>query len=80
MPCLMHEKTGTGRVSVGTCFRSTLRVAQRLGYCIYWARPPAQVHHPNAVQFLGACTKQEPYILVTGTLPPIASLPCTAAT
>ena len=25
----------------------------------------AQVHHPNAVQFLGACTKQEPYILVT---------------
>ena len=25
-----------------------------------------KVHHPNAVQFLGACTKQEPYILVTG--------------
>ena len=24
-----------------------------------------QVHHPNAVQFLGACTKQEPYVLVT---------------
>ena len=24
-----------------------------------------KVHHPNAVQFLGACTKQEPYILVT---------------
>eukprot|EP00884_Botryococcus_braunii_P007544 jgi/Botrbrau1/16791/Bobra.150_2s0020.1 len=23
------------------------------------------VHHPNAVQFLGACTKKEPYILVT---------------
>lgn len=24
-----------------------------------------KVHHPNAVQFLGACTKQEPYVLVT---------------
>ena len=24
-----------------------------------------RVHHPNAVQFLGACTKKEPYILVT---------------
>lgn len=23
------------------------------------------MHHPNAVQFLGACTKQEPYILIT---------------
>jgi hypothetical protein len=30
-----------------------------------------QVHHPNAVQFLGACTKQEPYILVTGALHPL---------
>jgi serine/threonine protein kinase len=27
------------------------------------------VHHPNAVQFLGACTKQEPYILVTELMP-----------
>lgn len=25
-----------------------------------------KVHHPNAVQFLGACTKRQPYILVTG--------------
>ena len=25
-----------------------------------------RVHHPNAVQFLGACTKQQPYIIVTG--------------
>ncbi|KAL4856575.1 SUMO-activating enzyme subunit 2 [Chlorella vulgaris] len=24
-----------------------------------------RVHHPNAVQFLGACTKKEPFILVT---------------
>ncbi|KAK9810142.1 hypothetical protein WJX72_005510 [[Myrmecia] bisecta] len=24
-----------------------------------------KVHHPNAVQFLGACTKQEPYVLIT---------------
>jgi len=24
-----------------------------------------QVHHPNAVQFLGACTKKNPYMLVT---------------
>ena len=23
------------------------------------------MHHPNAVHFLGACTKSEPYILVT---------------
>lgn len=28
-----------------------------------------KVHHPNAVQFIGACTKQEPYILVTGVAP-----------
>lgn len=28
-----------------------------------------QVHHPNAVQFLGACTKQEPYILITELMP-----------
>lgn len=31
-----------------------------------------RVHHPNAVQFLGACTKQQPYILVSGT-PPLQS-------
>lgn len=24
-----------------------------------------RVHHPNAVHFLGACTKAEPFILVT---------------
>ena len=24
-----------------------------------------RVHHPNAVQFLGACTKREPYMLIT---------------
>ena len=24
-----------------------------------------KVHHPNAVQFLGACTRQEPYVLIT---------------
>ena len=35
-------------------FRSELDVLRR-------------VHHPNAVQFLGACTKQTPYILVSGT-------------
>lgn len=34
-------------------FRSELDVLRR-------------VHHPNAVQFLGACTKQTPYILVSG--------------
>lgn len=34
-------------------FRSELDVLRR-------------VHHPNAVQFLGACTKQQPYILVSG--------------
>lgn len=28
-----------------------------------------KVHHPNAVQFLGACTKREPYILVTELMP-----------
>ncbi|KAK9861467.1 hypothetical protein WJX84_003285 [Apatococcus fuscideae] len=33
-------------------FRSELEVMRR-------------VHHPNAVQFLGGCTKQEPYLLVT---------------
>ena len=25
-----------------------------------------RVHHPNAVQFLGACTKEQPYIIITG--------------
>lgn len=29
-----------------------------------------RVHHPNAVQFLGACTKKQPYIIITGTCPP----------
>jgi serine/threonine protein kinase len=24
-----------------------------------------RMHHPNAVQFLGACTRKEPYIIVT---------------
>lgn len=27
--------------------------------------PSSQVHHPHAVQFLGACTKTQPYMLVT---------------
>ena len=37
-------------------FRSELDVLRR-------------VHHPNAVQFLGACTKREPFILVSGAAP-----------
>ena len=28
-----------------------------------------KVHHPNCVQFLGACSRQEPYTLITGALP-----------
>ena len=37
-------------------------LSARLEHCVWCCM---QVHHPNAVQFLGACTKQEPYILVT---------------
>ena len=25
-----------------------------------------KVHHPNCVQFLGACSRREPYTLITG--------------
>lgn len=42
---------GSSDIAVGD-FRSEIGVLRR-------------VHHPHAVQFLGACTKQEPYILVT---------------
>ena len=28
-----------------------------------------KVHHPHAVQFLGACTRQEPYMIVTEFIP-----------
>ena len=46
---------GSSAIALGD-FRSEIEVLRK-------------VHHPNAVQFLGACTKQEPYILVTGDLP-----------
>ncbi|EIE26582.1 kinase-like protein [Coccomyxa subellipsoidea C-169] len=42
---------GSSAIALGD-FRSEIEVLRK-------------VHHPNAVQFLGACTKQEPYILVT---------------
>lgn len=42
---------GSSEIALGD-FRSEIEILRR-------------VHHPNAVQFLGACTKQEPYILVT---------------
>ena len=28
-----------------------------------------QVHHPHAVRFFGACTKRQPYMIVTEFLP-----------
>lgn len=28
-----------------------------------------QVHHPHAVRFFGACTKRQPYMIVTEYLP-----------
>jgi serine/threonine protein kinase len=43
---------GSSAIALGD-FRSEIEVLRK-------------VHHPNAVQFIGACTKQEPYILVTG--------------
>ena len=49
---------GSSAIALGD-FRSEIEVLRK-------------VHHPNAVQFLGACTKQEPYILVTGA----AAAPC----
>ena len=30
---------------------------------------PPQVHHPHAVRFFGACTKRQPYMIVTEFLP-----------
>lgn len=45
---------GSSAIALGD-FRSEIEVLRK-------------VHHPNAVQFLGACTKQEPYILVTGLI------------
>lgn len=50
---------GSSAIALGD-FRSEIEVLRK-------------VHHPNAVQFLGACTKQEPYILVTGAYPPTPS-------
>lgn len=47
---------GSSAIALGD-FRSEIEVLRK-------------VHHPNAVQFLGACTKQEPYILVTGAAVP----------
>ena len=34
-----------------------------------------KVHHPNAVQFLGARSKTEPYMLITGGGPQPARMP-----
>ena len=34
-----------------------------------------KVHHPNCVQFLGACSRQEPYTLITGASC-LTSSPC----
>jgi len=42
---------GSSDIALGD-FRSEIEILQK-------------VHHPNAVQFLGACTTREPYILVT---------------
>jgi len=42
---------GSNEIALGD-FRGEIEILRR-------------VHHPNAVQFLGACTKREPYILVT---------------
>ena len=33
--------------------------------CMRGVQVMRRVHHPNTVQFLGGCTKQEPYLLVT---------------
>lgn len=42
---------GSSEIALGD-FRGEIEILRR-------------VHHPNAVQFLGACTKKEPYVLVT---------------
>lgn len=42
---------GSNEIALGD-FRGEIEILRR-------------VHHPNAVQFLGACSKREPYILVT---------------
>lgn len=42
---------GSNEIALGD-FRGEIEILRR-------------VHHPNAVQFLGACTKKEPFILVT---------------
>ena len=31
-----------------------------------------KIHHPHAVQFLGACTREQPYMIVTEASPILA--------
>ena len=51
----------SSQLAVGD-FRSEVELLQR-------------IHHPNCCQLLGACSKQEPYTLITGELmPPAACL------
>ena len=54
------------------------------GCCTVVGRPcplPPQMHHPNITQFLGACTKSKPYMLVSEYMvrppPPPPPLPHT---
>ena len=53
----------SSQLAVGD-FRSEVELLQR-------------IHHPNCCQLLGACSKQEPYTLITGVLRrPVLHAPC----
>ena len=51
----------SSQLAVGD-FRSEVELLQR-------------IHHPNCCQLLGACSKQEPYTLITGLAPRLLSAP-----
>ena len=62
-PCVCNHTAASG------CCRSTTRAAcNRPSYHLV-SLSVAQVHHPHAVRFFGACTKRQPYMIVTEFLP-----------
>lgn len=60
---IVHKATWYGTVVAAKVLKNTSEIA--LGDFRAEIEVLRKVHHPNAVQFLGACTKQQPYILIT---------------
>ena len=57
-----------GRVKAPMWFKHDILLLKLLNCCeeLFCA---LQVHHPHAVRFFGACTKRQPYMIVTEYLP-----------